>query len=132
MKMFHFFRKNNSENDIQTKNVEGVSGNYDFSEIRNDNDVDKLIKSKKLVWIYIMSPMFGGAEERGNQIVVTFEAAKEKQLVDEMFKNLLMQGKSVEKLNINFEYKENSVVTSKIIISAIVDGNDFKKIIEVW
>ncbi len=132
MKIFDLFKKNSNEKDLQNKNAEGISGNYDFSEILNDKDVDKLVKTKKLVWIYIMSPMFGGAEDRGNQIVVTLEAAKEKELVDETFKNCLMQGKSVKSLNIDFEYKEKSVVASKIIISAVIDGNDYKKIIEVW
>ncbi len=124
MKLFDFLKGKN--------NHEGASENYDFSETLNDNDVEKLVKSKKLVWIYIMAPMFGGAEDRGNQIVTTPQAAQEKQMVDETFKNFLVQGKSVQKLNINYEYKDKSVVASKIITTAIVDGNNYEKVIEVW
>lgn len=109
-----------------------ISGNYDFSKVLNDNDVNECIRLGQLKWIYIFSPDWGGSRERENQIVVTPKAEKEKQLIEGEIEIFLKQGKSVKRLSINFEHKENSVVPSKIFISAIVDGEDYKKVIEVW
>ena len=104
----------------------------DCSIILNDNDVEKYLKLGQLKWICILSPVFGGVEDRSNQILVTSEAEQEKQLIDEELINFLKQGKSVKKLNMNFEYKKNSLVVSKLFISAIVDGKNYKKVINVW
>ncbi len=106
--------------------------NLDFSKILNDDDVDKFIKSGQLKWIYVLSPVFGGIEERSNQIIATPDAEKKKQFIDEELQNFLKQGKSVKKVNIHFEYKEKSVVPSKIIVCAIVDGNDYNRVVEIW
>lgn len=116
----------------KNKNVGSVSSNLDFSNVLNYNDVEEFVKSGQLKWIYILLPIFGGTEERGNQIVITPHAAQEKQLVDEELKTYLKQGKSVKKLNMDFEYKGKSIVPSKIIITAIIDENDYNKVIEVW
>lgn len=110
----------------------GKQSNFDFSKVLNDNDVNEFIKLEQLKWIYIISPNWGGSEERGNQIVVTPKAEKEKQFIEEELEKFLKQGKSVKNFRINFEYKENSVVPSKIFISATIDGEDYNKVIEVW
>ena len=124
MGLFDKFKKNTDKNNEYSE--------LDCSKVLNDNDVDKYIKLGQLKWIYVLSPIFGGAEDRSNQILVTSGADKEKQLVDEELINFLKQGKSVKKLKMNFEYKKKSLVVSKIFISAIVDENDYNKVIEVW
>ena len=109
-----------------------VNKNKDFSKIVNDNDIDTLVKLGQLKWIYVVSPVFGGIEDKSNQILVTPKAEKEKESIDEELLNFLKQGKTVQNFNIDFEYKGKSAVVSKIMISAIVDGNDYNKTIEVW
>lgn len=120
----------NNQDDVTKNNVENKD--LDFSKLLNDNDVNEFIKSGQLKWIYIVSPIFGGSKERGNQIVVTPKAEQEKQFIDEELQSFIKQGKSVKNFGINFEYKEKSVVPSKIIVSAIIDGNDYNKVIVVW
>lgn len=117
--------------DIFKGKKDDVNGAFDISKVSDDN-VNQFLKSGQLKMIYILSPIFGGSEERVNQIIVTPKAEKEKQDIDEELCDFLKQGKSVKKLNINFEYKGNSIVPSKIIASAIVDGKDYNKVIEVW
>ena len=105
--------------------------NLDISMVKKDN-VNDYLKSGQLKLIYLISPDFGGSEGVENQIVVTPQAEKEKDLVDEELYNFLENEKSVKNFNCNLEYKGDSIVPSKIIISAIVDGVDYKKIVEIW
>jgi len=111
------------------KNI--VDGVFDISKISNAN-VDQFLKSGQLKMIYILSPIFGGSEERVNQIIVTPKAEKEKLVIDDELCDFLKQGKSVKKLKMNFEYKDKSIVPSKIFITANVDGEDYNKVIDVW
>ena len=120
----------NNQGNVTMNNVENKE--LDFSKLLNDNDVNEFVKSGQLKWIYVVSPVFGGSEERGNQIVVTPKAEQEKQFIDEELQSFIKQGKSVKNFRINFEYKEKSVVPSKIIVSAIIDGNDYNKVVVVW
>jgi len=121
-----------NQDSITKQNVENINSNFDFSKVLNDIDVNEYIKSGQLKWIYIISPIFGGIEERENQIVVTPKAEKEKQFVEEELQSFITQGKSVKNFHINFEYKENSVVPSKIFISTTINEKNYNKIIEVW
>lgn len=120
------------QDSITKQNIENLNSNFDFSKVLSDNDANEYIKLGQLKRIYIILPIFGGSEERKNQIIVTPKAEKEKQLIEEELKSLINQGKSVKKFQINFEYKENSVVPSKIFISATIDGDYYNKVIEVW
>lgn len=106
--------------------------NLDFSKVLNDDMVSEFIKSGQLKWVYIIAPIFGGSKERGNQIVVTPEAAEEKQAIDEELVSFLEKGISVENFHIDFKYKEKSVVPSKMIITAIIDKKSYNKVIEIW
>lgn len=116
--MFNFMKKNGNSN-------------FDISNVSNDN-VNEFLKLGQLKLIYLISPDFGGSEGRDNQIVVTPKAGKEKQFIDNELYSFLEQGKSVKNFNIDLKYKGKSIVPSKIIISANVDGNDYNKVIEVW
>ena len=120
------------QDSITKQNIENLNSNFDFSKVLSDNDANEYIKLGQLKRIYIILPIFGGSEERKNQIIVTPKAENEKQLIEEELKSLINQGKSVKKFQINFEYKENSVVPSKIFISATIDGDYYNKVIEVW
>lgn len=122
----------NNQDSITKQNVENLNSNIAFSKVLNDVDVNECVKSGQLKWIYIISPIFGGSEERGNQIVVTPKAAKEKQFIENELQGFVAQGKIIKNFNINFEYKENSVVPSKIFISARINEENYNKIIEVW
>lgn len=91
-----------NQNQITNQNDENLNSNFDFSKILNDNDANEFVKTGKLKWIYVLSPIFGGREERGNQIVVTPKAEKEKQLIDEELQSFINQGKSIENFGIKF------------------------------
>ena len=116
--MFNLFKKNENTN-------------FDISNISNNN-VNDFLKLGQLKLIYLISPDFGGSEERDNQVVVTPKAHNEKQQIDDELYSFLEQGKSVKNFNVDLKYKGNSIVPSEIIVSANIDGNDYKKIIEVW
>jgi hypothetical protein len=118
MNMFNLFKKNENTN-------------FDISNVSNNN-VNEFLKSGQLKLVYLISPDFGGSEARDNQVVVTPKAYNEKQQIDDELYGFLVQKKSVKKFNVNLKYKGNSIVPSEIIVSANIDGNDYKKIIEVW
>lgn len=104
---------------------------FDISTVSNNN-VNDFLRSGQLQLIYLISPDFGGSEGRENQIVVTPQAAKEKDIIDDELYNFLSQGRSVKKFHVDLKYKGESIVPSEIIITAIVDGNDYNKVITVW
>ena len=116
--MFNIFKK--TENN-----------NFDISKVSNEN-VNDYLKTGQLKLVYLISPDFGGSEEKENQVVVTPKAYNEKQLVDDELYSFLEQERSVKNFNVNLKYKENSIVPSQIIITATIDGNEYNKIIEVW
>lgn len=116
--MFNIFKK--KENTV-----------FDIATVSNNN-VNDFLRSGQLQLIYLISPDFGGSEGRENQIVVTPQAAKEKDIIDDELYNFLSQGRSVKKFHVDLKYKGESIVPSKIIITAIVDGNDYNKVITVW
>lgn len=95
-------------------------------------DAGEFVKSEKLKWICVISPIFGGAEDKGNQILATPEAEQEKRLIDKELQNYLKQGRSIKDFHVNFEYKGKSIIPTKIIIKATIDEEDYNKIIEVW
>lgn len=103
----------------------------DIAVVKNHN-VNDYLKSGRLKLIYLILPDFGGSEGIENQIVVTPQAEKEKDLVDEELYNFLENEKSVQNFDCKLDYKGDSIVPSKIIITAVVDGADYKRVIEVW
>lgn len=56
--------------DIFKSKKDNVDSVFDISKVSDDN-VNQFLKSDQLKMIYILSPIFGGSEERGNQIIVT-------------------------------------------------------------
>ena len=116
--MFKLFKKDDNDD-------------FDIANVSNDN-VNKFIKAGHLKFVYLISPNFGGSEGVDNRILVTPKAYKEKELIDNELFHFLEQGKSVNKFNIDLKYKGNSIVPSKIIVSAIIDEKEYNKIVEVW
>lgn len=116
--MFNFMKK--SENAV-----------LNIAEVSNSN-VNDFLRSGQLQLIYLISPDFGGSEDRDNQIVVTPQAAKEKDIIDDELYDFLSQGSSVKNFHVDLKYKGESIVPSEIIVTAIIDGNDYNKVITVW
>lgn len=108
-----------------------VNSNFDISNITREN-VNEFLHSGQLTLVYLISPDFGGSEKSDNQVVVTPEAYKEKQIIDDELYNFLKQGKSVKNFNVSLKYKDNSIVPSKIFVTASIDGNNYTKVINVW
>ncbi|MBQ7919678.1 MAG: hypothetical protein IJ324_07040 [Lachnospiraceae bacterium] len=105
--------------------------NEDFSNVTEDN-IEGFLASGKLVTIYLVSPRFGGSEGMDNQIVVTKKAAIEKDKIDDELAGFLMDGKSVQKFNVDLEYKGKSIVPTKIKVSAVVTGDAYSRVVEIW
>lgn len=104
----------------------------------NFEEVDSIIKAKEeckngnLEILYLMSPMFGGAEDDSNILYVPIGIAKIKDGYDNIIADLLEQGK-VQSYKCEPEYKGKSCVPSKITITSGKDGEDvFKEIINIW
>ena len=104
---------------------------FKLSKITKDN-IEEYINRGEVKRIYLISPDFGGSEGIDNQVVVTPKAYDEKQIIDKELYDFLSKGIPVKKLNIDMKYKGNSVVASKIIITGLVDGKPYKRIIKVW
>ena len=83
-----------------------------FGEQKENDNVNKFLKS--------------------GQFVVTPKAEKEKQFIDDELCSFLEQGKSVKNFNVDLKYNGQSIVPSKIIISASIDGTDYNKVVAVW
>lgn len=105
--------------------------NLDFSTV-SKNNVDEFLKSGQLKIIYLIATRFGGSEGVENQVVVTPKAYEENEKIDNELHMFLSQNKSVENFYVDLEYKDSSIVPSKVIVTAIVDRKDYKRIIEVW
>ncbi|MBO7718318.1 hypothetical protein J6S37_02385, partial [Candidatus Saccharibacteria bacterium] len=98
-------------------------------------NVNDFLKSGQLKLVFLISPdYFGGSEGADNQIVITPDAEKEKQRIDEELYNYLKQEKSVENFHVDLDYEESSasIVPKRIIVSATIDGEDYRRVIEVW
>jgi len=105
-----------------------------YSNVTRDN-INEHLASGQLKAIYLVSPeYFGGSEGSDNQTFVTPDAEREKNRVDAELYNALRQGKRVQKFNIDLDYEESSasIVPKNIIVSAIIDGEDYRRTIEVW
>ena len=104
-----------------------------FDNVTREN-INEYLQSGQLRKAYLISPDFGGSEDIGNQIILTPSAAEEKLRSDDELYNALVQNKSVSGFHADLEYKNGtqSIVPTKIIISANIDGDDYRRVIEVW
>ena len=104
-----------------------------FNDITNDN-IDRYLESGQLKRIYLISPDFGGSEGADNQFIGTPDAEKEKQRSDDELYDALKNGKNVSNFHIDLNYDETSrsIVPKRIIVTAMIDGEDYRRVIEVW
>ena len=115
-----FFRKNDNNKEAS------------FNDI--DSNEKAIIECSKgnLEKLYLVSPIFGGAEDASNTLYVPIGVNKIKEQYDNIIADLLKQGK-VESYNCFPEYKGNSFVPSKITIRAGKNGKDiFVETINIW
>ncbi len=102
-----------------------------FNKIDTIEKAEQLFHKGKLEKLYLVPLMFGGKDIIQNIIYVPIgiNAAKEK--VDNHIADLLDQGKT-QSYNCNLEYKDKSVIPSKLIITTGKDGKEiFKTTIEI-
>ncbi len=104
----------------------------------NFEEIDSIAKAKEeykkgnLEILYLMSPMFGGAEDDSNILYVPIGINKIKESYDNIIADLLEQDK-VKSYTCNPEYKGKSCVPSKITITSGKDGQEvFKETINIW
>ena len=105
-----------------------------FNNVTDDN-IDRYLESGQLKRIYLISPdYFGGSEGADNQFFGTPDAEKEKQRSDDELYNALKKGKKVSNFHIDLNYEETSksIVPKRITVTAMIDGEDYRRIIEVW
>ena len=107
------------------------AGSPDFSAATKEN-VQDFVKTGQLQPMFLISPDFGGSTGVDNQIFVTPKAAKEKQQIDRELYSFLEKGTPVRQFHADLNYKEHSVVPSRILITAVIDGKNYRKEIEVW
>ena len=106
----------------------------DFSDVTKAN-IESYLESGQLKTVYLISPeYFGGSEGPDNQIFVTPSAQAAKQVIDDELYDALKQGKEVGNFHIDLEYKDGteSIVPTKIIVQAVIDGEDYNRVVEVW
>jgi len=105
----------------------------DFSAITTRAAAGKLVRKRLLVKIHFFPTELGGEDVRFNIGYVTPEAAASQARLVEMLSRY-MERDLVDRLEIEPEYKGNSVVPSRIRMKARHSrgGKSFESVIEVW
>ena len=100
---------------------------FDISKVTKEN-VEEYVREGKLKFFYLdpENPQFF------NRIAITPAALIDKETIDAEIYNLPYQGKKVGGYIIDMEYKEESIVPSKLIITYTVDGIEESRTIDVW
>lgn len=101
-----------------------------FSEYDSFDKVGSAVKLGILTPMYIMSPMFGGAEDESNILYVPPSIISVKEMIDNILVDALESGKSVN-YSASPQYKGNSVVPSSIDIKVSGDVN-INQTINIW
>ena len=105
------------------------SGNFmDFDSMKK---IQQAVDKGLLAPMYLISPIFGGAEDISNILYVPSEVIKFKDSIDDILADALKNGKKVQGFSMNAEYKGDSIVPSKIKIKAGGDVN-IEETIDIW
>lgn len=107
------------------------STNGDFSMYDNFDKVDSAVKDGILAPMYLISPMFGGAEGESNILYVPSAIIAAKDKLDNMLADALESEKSVQGFSVSPRYKGDSLVPSSIHIKAGGDVN-IEQTINIW
>lgn len=104
----------------------------DFESIDSIEKARIECKKKNLERMYVVSPMFGGAEDDSNVLFVPAGVNRIKEGYDDIIADLVEEGK-VKSFDCKPEYKGKSVVPCKITIRSGKDGVDvFSQTINIW
>lgn len=103
-----------------------------FEEIDSIMKAKEEVKNGNLETLYLMSPMFGGAEDDSNILYVPIGINGIKEGYDHVIAELLEQDK-VKSYKCKPEYKGKSFIPSKITITSGKDGEKvFEETINIW
>ena len=116
----------------------GIFNKFKKKEQINFEEIDSIAKAKEeykkghLEILYLISPMFGVAEDESNILYVPIGINKIKEEYDNIIADLLEQNK-VQSYRCDPEYKGSSFIPCKITITSGKDGQDvFKETINIW
>ena len=106
--------------------------NITFADIDSMDKARKEARRGNLEIMYLMSPMFGGAEDESNILYVPVGVNKIKESYDNVLADLVEQGKELS-FNCTPEYRGESVIPCKITLTSGENGeNVFNQTINVW
>ena len=95
-----------------------ASEETDFSKVTSLSQAALLEKNGKLSKMYLIGTEFGGSESGDNILYVPEYAAQWKKNVDVLLEMLMISGVKVCNYSCKPEYRENSIVPWRIIVSA--------------
>lgn len=103
----------------------------DFSAYDTVDKIEAAVENGDLAPIYIISPMFGGAEDESNTLYVPPAVIPFKEGVDNLLADALESDKRVQGFSVKPEYRGSSRVPCSVHIEA---GGDIslKETIHIW
>jgi hypothetical protein len=112
---------------------EEIPGAPDFSAVTTKRAAQQLVREGRLVRISLFPTELGGSDDPMNTSFITPEAAEVRELVIGTLRRLLEQD-AIDRLNVQPDYKGDSIVPSRITMSATHSGQDgsINTAIEVW
>lgn len=104
----------------------------DFSYVTSIEKAKEECSKGILEKMYVISPIFGGSENEDNIVYVPHGINNVKEGYDNLMVNMIKMGSKVS-YNCKFEYKNNSVVPSKVLLISSIDGKEaVTHTVNVW
>ena len=113
------------------KNKEAQNAGGDFSIYDSMDKVQGAVKKGILAPMYLISPVFGGAEDVGNILYVPPAIIQHKDSIDNILADALQNGKRVQGFSITPQYRGKSIVPCSIDVKAGGDV-DIAETINIW
>ena len=112
---------------------EAIPGAPDFSAVTTKRAAQQLVRQGRLVRISLFPTELGGSGDPMNMSFITPEAADVRDMVIGTLRRFLEQD-VIDRLNVQPDYKGDSIVPSRITMSASHSGREgsFNTAIEVW
>lgn len=104
---------------------------FNFSMYDDFDKVENAVKDGILAPMYLISPMFGGAEDESNILYIPPAIIPAKNSLDNVLADALENGKNVQGFSVSPQYKGNSIIPSSLYIKAGGDVN-IEQIINIW
>lgn len=103
-----------------------------FEEIDSIEKAKEACKKRKLERMYVISPLFGGAEDDSNVLYVPVGIKGLKECYDMIIEGLLEEER-VKSFDCTPEYRGSSVVPCKLTIVSGKDGEEvYRQTIDIW